>query len=492
MDDASEDTEQLVFLDWASAEDEAPTDPCRTLRARWKDSHSQLDAILAKRLEQIGHSEHGASKLLRERYKRAHAIMSDPDRAAEFHRERSRQIAEGTWAKLQYENGLYEGAVDEVFVEEYETELVRQGRGLTISANGDKYEGSYAADKRHGVGLQLFCSGDLYVGQWSEDNMHGLGVYYYGSGATYSGEFELGYRHGRGRLVWRNHSVYDGEFHWGVRTGNGVLEFCEGSGSRQGVYRGQFKDGLRHGEGSYEPTNPEASSSYVGQWVEDRLEGEGQANFPDGAEYTGAFLDGRPYGHGVYSWSEGSQDCTYEGQVKHGRITGRGKLDIAGLHFIHHRGPPRGWRVTYEGHLRNGEPDGYGELSGDMEYTGSWRNGLRDGRGSCSWRGTDCRFVGQFSEDQRHGTGRLIWRNGPVWEGNFNQDLRHGPAQWSANAEEQMHHAEEWKHGSLIMRDDVDCISADVNDIETHLEMIRSQGEQEGDLGSSSSSAVTS
>lgn len=50
-------------------------------------------------------------------------------------------------------------------------------------------------------------------------------------------------------------------------------------------------------------------------------------------------------------------------------------------------------------------------------YTGSWKAGMRDGRGA--WKNQLGSYDGQWKEDQPHGQGRLVFENGDYYEGTF-------------------------------------------------------------------------
>ena len=40
---------------------------------------------------------------------------------------------------------------------------------------------------------------------------------------------------------------------------------------------------------------------YIGQFVEDKRQGEGRFVWPDGREYTGGWQDGKQHGEGCYT-----------------------------------------------------------------------------------------------------------------------------------------------------------------------------------------------
>ena len=58
--------------------------------------------------------------------------------------------------------------------------------------NGDAYKGELVNGKRNGFGVCIFKNKDRYEGLWKDDLMHSIGKYIYKDGATYSGDFRLG------------------------------------------------------------------------------------------------------------------------------------------------------------------------------------------------------------------------------------------------------------------------------------------------------------
>lgn len=62
----------------------------------------------------------------------------------------------------------------------------------------------------------------------------------------------------------------------------------------------------RDGSGVYS----DGVESYDGEWVKDRMEGNGKFTFATGATYEGGFVDNKFDGEGVYRWKDGA---VYEG-----------------------------------------------------------------------------------------------------------------------------------------------------------------------------------
>lgn len=100
----------------------------------------------------------------------------------------------------------------------------------------------------------------------------------------------------------------------------GTFTFPDGSS-----YTGEFAvmdgtDGpskVRNGRGTYSSL----SEKYTGQWVNDRMSGEGVYTFASGAVYSGGFQDGFFHGFGTYTWADGAK---YVGNWLQSKMHGEG------------------------------------------------------------------------------------------------------------------------------------------------------------------------
>lgn len=68
----------------------------------------------------------------------------------------------------------------------------KDGYGIIISNNKDKYEGYWKDDLKHGKGTYWVCIGKnkyrkLYTGDWYENKKDGNGIYFYKDGSCYDG-----------------------------------------------------------------------------------------------------------------------------------------------------------------------------------------------------------------------------------------------------------------------------------------------------------------
>uniref|UniRef100_A0A3Q2GI19 Ankyrin repeat and MYND domain containing 1 n=1 Tax=Cyprinodon variegatus TaxID=28743 RepID=A0A3Q2GI19_CYPVA len=84
------------------------------------------------------------------------------------------------------------------------------------------------------------------------------------------------------------------------RQGFGVQEWPDGS-----KYEGEFVEGLKHGKGLYcWPTG----HTFTGKFYLNRKEGYGHFSFPGGAVFQGLYHRDQRFGPGVFTYPDGRQD----------------------------------------------------------------------------------------------------------------------------------------------------------------------------------------
>lgn len=144
---------------------------------------------------------------------------------------------------------------------------MKEGFGIQIYKNQNKYEGLWAANKRHGQGTYWRNEGGKlrreYTGDWFEDKKHGRGTFFYKNGDRYDGFWVCGKPQGEGRIIYANGDIYEGQWHDGKRNGYGVLTKRNGD-----HFEGHWVNNMREGQGSYYFS--EKNKLFVGEWVEDQ------------------------------------------------------------------------------------------------------------------------------------------------------------------------------------------------------------------------------
>jgi hypothetical protein len=63
-------------------------------------------------------------------------------------------------------------------------------------------------------------------------------------------------------------------------------------------------------------------------------------------------------------------------------------------------------------------------------YTGDVHNGLRHGKGKCTWANGDV-YEGGWVDDKKHGKGKYTWADGKVYEGDWVDGKRHGKGKFT-------------------------------------------------------------
>ena len=128
-----------------------------------------------------------------------------------------------------------------------------------------------------------------------------------------------------GSFLWPDvGAAYKGEWAQAGAAGEGAGGAAEGE-EAAGEGEGEEGEGeapelgprVRHGRGVYE----QGGFTYEGDWVSDKMEGVGRADFKGGAWYEGQWADNRYHGLGKYVAADGA---TYEGEWSAGHMHGQG------------------------------------------------------------------------------------------------------------------------------------------------------------------------
>ena len=194
-----------------------------------------------------------------------------------------------------------------------------------------------------------------------------------------------------GILVYANRDKYVGEWKDDKRNGQGIATFSNGD-----KYFGEWKDNRRSGQGNYNYAN---GTKYSGGWKDDRRSGQGMYTFANGNKYIGEWKDGERSGQGTYTFANGDQ---FVGEHKDGDINGQGTFTSVGGSY-------------YFGEWRDGERHGQGtSVSANGEkYVGEWRGDKRNGQGTFRFAGGNT-YVGEWKDNKRNGQGTLYRPNGSV------------------------------------------------------------------------------
>lgn len=300
--------------------------------------------------------------------------------------------------------------------------------------NGRRYKGDWNKGRWHGIGQAWFTNGDSYEGSYVNDQRHGRGLYRWRDGRIYEGDFANDLRHGQGRYHWLDGTTYQGSFEKGQQKGKGVCTF------KGGKYTGEFDRGQYHGYGEciYDD-----GRTYKGEWRNGMAHGRGVETDRDGTIiHQGEWRDDEPDVFRGESNSVATNDSEVSEMEEQQQLKPVVSMVVA---------DSRGRKGTFRGMLLRGIPHNVGHMvydSGDIAtYQGFWdygdwkkgrveyRNGdifdgdfennLRCGLGRYDW--ADGRqYQGEWKADRREGQGRFHFPNGDVYEGHFVAGQRHG------------------------------------------------------------------
>jgi len=118
-----------------------------------------------------------------------------------------------------------------------------------------------------------------------------------------------------GTVDFANGNKYVGEWKDNKYNGQGTFTFADGA-----KYVGEFKDGMRNGQGTDFFAN---GNKYVGENKADKANGQGTFTFANGNKHVGEYKDGKRNGQGTFTFADGAK---YVGEFKDGMRNGQGTL----------------------------------------------------------------------------------------------------------------------------------------------------------------------
>ncbi|XP_034550228.1 alsin-like isoform X2 [Notolabrus celidotus] len=162
---------------------------------------------------------------------------------------------------------------------------------------------------------------------------------------------------------------------------------------------------------------------YSGGWLAGQIHGSGTMKWPDGRVYSGHFKSGQEDGFGqcMIPHKALNKPDIYQGHWKDGKIHGFGKYKYASSE-------------VYEGCFCDGKRHGYGMLSsGKLDkkssgvFIGQWVHDKKTGYGVYDDITRGEKYMGLWSDEQRHGSAVVVTQNGVYFEGTFRDNKMSGP-----------------------------------------------------------------
>ena len=243
--------------------------------------------------------------------------------------------------------------------------IKRQGQSTYISIDGKEYEVAWEQEIK-GLSKAVVLKQESSIINCYCIERHGQGIYTSAKGDKYEGKWFHNKRLGFGVLIWANGDKYEGE----------------------------WKDNLRDGKGTFH--SPKDNTLYIGDFKNDKYDGQGEVKWGEGWYYIGSFVEGKMRGRGVLTQND---DYRYEGDFVDNKKEGKGteKSDNG----------------VYIGGFHNDRYEGEGEyryLNGEL-YIGSFKNGQRNGKGTYKWPNGSS-YEGMWENGKRHGSGHYTYANG--------------------------------------------------------------------------------
>jgi hypothetical protein len=207
----------------------------------------------------------------------------------------------------------------------------------------------------------------------------------------------------QGTVTFTDGRRYVGEFKDDKLNGQGTITFADG-----GRYVGEFKDDKLNGQGTFTFAD---GGRYVGELKNDKLDGQGTLSFSNGDKYVGEWKDDKLDGQGTLSFSNGDK---YVGEFKDDKLNGQGTFTFAD-----------GRR--YVGEWKDDKRDGQGTytFASGNKYVGEWKDNKRNGQGTFRFFNDD-KYIGEFKDDKLDGQGTYTLANGSKYVGEFKDGKPHG------------------------------------------------------------------
>ena len=338
------------------------------------------------------------------------------------------------WRGLNGNTPIYDGFLTKRFQSEEGSfhsviQIDGDNTSLTGWSNGTSYIGKYKKGKRSGFGKWIWADGGIYIGDFKNDEFDGFGRLYYNSGVSYEGNFENGKFNGLGKMYFNDGEIYEGEYKNDLRHGKGKYTkqngfYATGTFERgnnknvkfynnqnieitQDVYNGKIENGFTkivYNEKSF----------FAGELKNWQCSGKGYLRYDNGNQYEGDFLEDKLNGNGVYTYLDGA---IYTGQFKNDVFEGKGKIVFADGN-------------TYVGDFSNNNFNGKGTYTyADKSIlVGDFVDGKATGSGKLTWPNGDY-YIGEFNNFQLNGKAKIYYANGTLhFDGSYQDNVRKGPA----------------------------------------------------------------
>ncbi|MFO0493923.1 MAG: FISUMP domain-containing protein [Flavobacteriia bacterium] len=326
----------------------------------------------------------------------------------------------GNWTNLKFTgNATMKMAGDIIYSGEWVNGSI-QGKGKLSKAGEYEFSGTFLDNKPQGYGELLFTMGEKRTGEWT--------------GTINANQVKL-QPTGKIKIISAKGHVREGKLENNLFVGNGSIEL-----QNDRIYRGTMtieSNKIISGEGSLVYSNGDILQVI---WDKEGYTGTGRRNFGitevgDSLYEEGTFRNGVLYGQGkkgfmyqIFPENHGEEYySTYEGLFKDGKMHGKGIL-LSQYPFIDQITFDAIWQNNYSISgiiIKIYEPeDGFFEENYDGQISGNEAHGngkqvarltIFDESGKEVT--TEDVFTGTFVKGSPNGTGKFVYSNGSIYEG---------------------------------------------------------------------------
>lgn len=210
------------------------------------------------------------------------------------------------------------------FDEYFKSKGVKNAK-LIKSTDGSTIYGAKKDNVISGPSIVKYINNTCYVGNMENNKRDGAGFRSYeDSSLFYVGNYKNDLKSGQGKL-WSTKKlkwVFEGQ--WGNDKKNGLGTLLRD----EGTYVGNWIDDRMDGKGKMSWLN---GDEYEGDYKQDYRSGIGMMKYRNGDWYKGEFRNGVLNGKGLYTWKNGEK---YDGGFTGGIMDGHGRIEYSGINCV--------------------------------------------------------------------------------------------------------------------------------------------------------------
>lgn len=164
---------------------------------------------------------------------------------------------------------------------------------------------------------------------------------------------------------------------------------------------------IKNETNSHRSTYTTSDSIYIGNYINNKRNGQGKLILSDKSYYEGNFKDGLYDGNGYFK----NKNFIYKGEFSKGKKHGKGKLE----NLIKN--------TVYEGEFKNDKKNGYGieKYNDGSIYKGNFKNDKKEGMGVLTLKNNSV-YEGQFKQDKICGKGIFKWNEKKIYNGEWDNN----------------------------------------------------------------------